>query len=93
MSVPRCCRRHGGTEHACLRVSRGPSRDVQWCSQYNTGDLEMRLTTIVLAVFAALALGGCDLIGGIFKAGMWVGMIAVIAVIVLIVFLISRFRR
>jgi hypothetical protein len=54
---------------------------------------KMRLMTILVALFAAFTLGGCDLIGGIFKAGMWVGVIGIVAVIALIGYVISRFRR
>jgi hypothetical protein len=54
----------------------------------------MRLMTILPAALAVLSLAGCDLIGGgIFKAGSWVGMLAVVAVIVLILLVVSSFRR
>jgi hypothetical protein len=53
----------------------------------------MRLINILAAVIAALSLAGCELIGDIFKAGMWVGVLAVVAVIVLIGFVVSRFRK
>lgn len=36
---------------------------------------------------------GCSAIGDIFKAGMSVGIFAVIAVVVVVVFIISRFTR
>lgn len=32
----------------------------------------------------------CDLIGGIFKAGMWTGVIVVVGVIMLLVWLLAR---
>ncbi|MDB5901635.1 MAG: hypothetical protein JWM26_513 [Betaproteobacteria bacterium] len=53
----------------------------------------MRLINILAVVLAALSLAGCEVIGDIFKAGMWVGVLAVVAVIVLIGFVISRFRK
>ena len=53
----------------------------------------MRLFNILAVALAALSLAGCEAIGGIFKAGMWVGVLAVVAVIVLIGFVISRFRK
>jgi hypothetical protein len=37
-------------------------------------------------------LGGCEVIGGIFKAGMWSGIIIVIVIVVAIIWLIGRFR-
>ena len=46
------------------------------------------------SLFAALAfLSSCEVIGGIFKAGVWVGVIIVVAVIALILWLVSRGRR
>jgi hypothetical protein len=38
-------------------------------------------------------LTGCEAIAGIFKAGMWTGIIIVVLVIVLIIWLISRTRK
>lgn len=46
-----------------------------------------------LVLFLSTILTGCEVIGDIFQAGMTVGIIIVIAVIVLIVWLISRFRK
>jgi hypothetical protein len=41
-------------------------------------------TLVALAPFTLL-LSGCEIIGGIFKAGVWVGVLGVFAVIALIV--------
>lgn len=51
--------------------------------------------SIKLGAFAMLLslLTSCELVGDIFKAGMSVGIFIVIAVIVLIIWLISRFRK
>ena len=46
------------------------------------------LTIVLLAVSAA----GCELIGGIFKAGVWVGAIAVILVAVVVVWVVAKAR-
>jgi membrane protein YdbS with pleckstrin-like domain len=50
-----------------------------------------------IAVFALLVLpillSSCSVIEGIFKAGMGVGIFAVLAVAVVVVFIISRFRK
>jgi hypothetical protein len=46
------------------------------------------------SLFLALAsLSSCEVIGDIFKAGVWVGVIIVVAVIALILWLVSRGRR
>ena len=34
---------------------------------------------------SAVTLAGCDIIAGVFKAGVWVGVIAVVAVIALVI--------
>lgn len=50
---------------------------------------------IKLSFFAMLLslVTGCELVGDIFEAGMWVGIIIVVAVIGLILWLISKFRK
>ena len=48
------------------------------------------LTQIVLLVVLALATSGCQLVGDIFQAGMFVGIISVVLVIVLIGWVVSR---
>ena len=48
----------------------------------------------LLPVFILLvSLSSCEAIEGIFKAGVWVGIIIVVGIIALIFWLISRFRR
>lgn len=51
--------------------------------------------SIKLGAFAMLLslMASCEVIGDIFQAGMAVGIFIVIAVVVLIIWLISRFRR
>ncbi len=41
-----------------------------------------------LLVFAVSLLAGCQVIGGIFKAGVWVGILIVVVIIAVIVFII-----
>ena len=53
----------------------------------------MRTTNLLLVAALTVLLGGCDLIGGVFKAGMWVGVIGIVAVIAVIGYVVSRFRR
>lgn len=45
-----------------------------------------------LLLLLALAVGGCDLVEGIFRVGLWVGVIIVLLV-VLLIWLISRLFR
>ena len=43
-------------------------------------------------LFIISLLSSCEVIGGIFKAGVWVGILIVVAIIGLIVWLIGRGR-
>ncbi|HYC29594.1 MAG TPA: phosphatidate cytidylyltransferase [Chitinophagaceae bacterium] len=44
-------------------------------------------------ILALASLSSCEVIGGIFKAGIWVGVIIVVAIIALILWLVGRGRR
>jgi hypothetical protein len=55
----------------------------------------MRATTlmrILLIVLAAMSAAGCELIGGIFKAGVWVGALGVILLVVLLVVGVAKLK-
>ncbi len=52
----------------------------------------MKKLNIFLFVMAMIAMSGCSVIGGIFKAGAAVGIIAVIVVIGILIWLVSLFR-
>jgi hypothetical protein len=43
-----------------------------------------------LFFFLAFTLTSCSVVGGIFKAGVWVGVLVVAAIIGLVVYLFSR---
>ena len=47
----------------------------------------------ILLAFSLVTLSGCSFIGDIFRAGVWLGVIIVVAVIIIILFLISKLRR
>ena len=47
---------------------------------------------IALLVFLGLSAAGCELVGGIFKAGMWVGALGVVLVVVLLVVAVGKMR-
>jgi len=53
----------------------------------------MKNAHLLLIAFVLFTLSGCSAIEGIFKAGFAVGIIAVIVVILIIVWLISMFRK
>ena len=48
------------------------------------------LMNFILLFVAALALGGCQIAGDIFKAGVWVGVLLVVAVVGGVIWLVSR---
>ncbi|MFM6976242.1 MAG: hypothetical protein ACKOW2_05275 [Sphingobacteriaceae bacterium] len=47
----------------------------------------------MLFLFISLLASGCEVVGGIFKAGYYTGLILVFIVILLILFLIGYFRK
>ena len=51
------------------------------------------LSRVSLVLLAGIALSGCEIVGGIFKAGMAVGVFFVIAIIALIAFVVTKARR
>jgi hypothetical protein len=52
-----------------------------------------RSTGLLLLVLLSLTGAGCGVIGGIFKAGVWVGGLGVILVVVLVAVLVMKMRR
>lgn len=50
------------------------------------------LLRVLLIVLLAMGVAACEVIGGIFKAGVWVGAIAVILVVVAIVWVVAKAR-
>lgn len=50
------------------------------------------LTLLPVILIFSLLFTGCEAIGDIFKAGIWVGIIIVIAVVAVIGFLIKMFK-
>ncbi|MBC7829409.1 MAG: hypothetical protein H7122_16800 [Chitinophagaceae bacterium] len=54
--------------------------------------MKNNLLLSVLA-FLMISLSACEAIEGIFKVGLWTGIIIVVAIIAVIIWLVSRFRR
>ena len=50
------------------------------------------LMRVMLIVLLAMSAAGCELVGGIFKAGVWVGAIAVILIVVLLVVVVAKVK-
>jgi hypothetical protein len=51
---------------------------------------KIQIFSIVTMLSVLLSLSSCQIIGDIFKAGVWVGIIVVVGIIGLIFFLISK---
>jgi hypothetical protein len=47
----------------------------------------------LLAVICLLFLSGCAVVGGIFKAGVWVGILIVLFIIGIIIWLVTRSKN
>lgn len=52
----------------------------------------MRSLWLVLLMLSTLTLAGCEAVGDIFQAGMWVGAIMVVFVIAIIGFIAAKLR-
>jgi len=53
----------------------------------------MKKLNLLLLFMAMIAMSGCAVVGGIFKAGAVVGIIAVIVLIAIIFWIVSMFRK
>jgi hypothetical protein len=51
-----------------------------------------RLLSVSLILLLATQVAGCELAAGIFKAGVWVGVIMVVLVVGLIAWLVTRVK-
>ena len=49
-----------------------------------------KIITFTLLVISTMMLAGCELVGDIFQAGVWMGVILVILVVGLVVWLFSK---
>jgi hypothetical protein len=52
----------------------------------------MQVLLLVLILLSTLVLGGCELIGDIFQAGVWVGVILVVLLLAGVGFLVAKLR-
>jgi hypothetical protein len=47
-------------------------------------------STLLLLILFLITFSGCSVIGDIFEAGVWVGVIAVVGIIALVIWLVGR---
>jgi len=48
------------------------------------------LAVLPVIIMAAVLLSGCELIGGIFKAGVWTGTILVVLIVAIVIWVVSK---
>lgn len=48
---------------------------------------------LLLVLLLAITASACSVVGGIFKAGVWVGVIAVVLVLLVVLWLVSKARH
>jgi uncharacterized membrane protein YkvI len=54
--------------------------------------MNLRAWFLPLLMLATIPLAGCELIGDIFKAGVWVGVIFVVLIVGIVGFIASKLR-
>ena len=52
----------------------------------------VRALMLVLLVTASISLAGCEAIGDIFKAGVWVGALFIVIIIAIVGFIAAKIR-
>jgi hypothetical protein len=50
------------------------------------------LSRIALLVILAVSVAGCEVVGGIFKAGVWVGGLVVLVIVILLVISVRKIK-
>lgn len=55
--------------------------------------MKLNSLRLSLLVLTTTAFSGCEVIGGIFKAGMWSAVIIIVVIVALILFLVGKRKR
>jgi len=50
------------------------------------------IVTVFLVLLLAVVVSGCSVVGGIFKAGFWTGIIIVVLIVAALLFLVAKAR-
>jgi len=53
----------------------------------------LSLSLVAMLVLFTTILSSCEAIGGIFKAGIWTGVIVIVIIVALVLWLIGRSRK
>ena len=52
----------------------------------------IRVLILVMVVLASMSSAGCEVVGDIFQAGMWVGAIFIVLIIAIVGFIAAKLR-
>ena len=52
-----------------------------------------KIPVYMIFFLMAVVFSGCEIIGGIFKAGVWVGIIMVVLIISIVVYIMGKFKK
>ena len=52
----------------------------------------LRLWSLILVALATIPLAGCELVGDIFQAGVWVGVVVVVLIVALVGVIAAKLR-
>jgi hypothetical protein len=52
----------------------------------------MRALLLLLVLLSTLFLSGCEVVGDIFQAGVWVGVVMVVLILAGVAFLVAKLR-
>jgi hypothetical protein len=61
-----------------------------WVSRFYNRTIFMKRYSLYPLLALLVSLSSCEVIGGIFKAGMWTGVILVVVVVGLVIFLLAK---
>jgi hypothetical protein len=62
-------------------------------AEENRSMKKFNLSALTALLMLMVTFSSCQVVGGIFKAGMWSGIIVVVLIIVLVIWLIGRSRK
>lgn len=54
---------------------------------------KLNLVYLSMLIMFSISLSSCEAIGSIFKAGMWVGIIGIVLVVLIVIWLINKVKN
>ena len=54
---------------------------------------QLQLSVLSILMLVVITMTSCEAIAGIFKAGMWTGVIVIVAIVALILYFVNRGRK